>query len=124
MAIVNLDDENFETTVSGTNVTIIDCWAAWCGACATFEPIFQRVAERHSQHTFGKLNTDAEKKLVKKLGIKNIPSLLVYREGILLFQQPGYYEEVQLDDIVQQAESLDMNEVRADIAAEKAKAGS
>ena len=74
IAIVKLGGENFESAVSGKNVTIIDCWAAWCGACATFEPIFQRVAERHPEHIFGKLNTNTERKLVKKQGIKHILS--------------------------------------------------
>jgi len=100
-------------------VTLIDCWASWCGACASFEPIYQRIAKRHPEHTFSKLDAQDEKKLVKELGIEHIPSLLVYREGILLFRQPGYYSEEELENIVQQAESLDMNEVRAHIAAEQ-----
>lgn len=119
MAIVNLESGNYETTVSAKGVTLIDCWASWCGACKTFEPIYQRAAERHPDHTFGKLDTQAEKNLVKELGIEHIPSLLIYRDGIMLFRQPGYYSEEELEDIVKQAESLDMNEVRAHIAAEQ-----
>ncbi len=119
MAIVNLRSDNFDTTVSAQGVTLIDCWASWCKACADFNPIYQRTAERHPEHTFGKLDTQAEKNLTKELGIEHIPSLLIYREGILLFRQPGYYSEEELDDIVRQAESLNMKEVRAHIEAEQ-----
>lgn len=119
MAIVHLGTDNFSSTVSAEGITLIDCWASWCGACADFEPIYRQAAERHPDHTFGKLDTQAEKRLVKELGIEHIPSLLLYRDGILLFRQPGYYSEEKLEDIVQQAESLDMNEVRAHIAAEQ-----
>ena len=123
MAIVNLESDNFESTVSAEGITLIDCWASWCGACETFDPIYRQAAERHPEHTFGKLDTQAEKELIKELGIEHIPSLLIYRDGILLFRQPGYYSEEQLEDIVQQAESLDMNEVRAHIAAEQQEEG-
>lgn len=119
MAIVDLGSDNFNSTVSDEGITLIDCWAAWCGACADFDPVYRRAAGRHPEHTFGKLDTQSEKKLIKELGIEHVPSLLLYRDGILLFRQPGYYSEEQLEDILQQAESLDMNEVRAHIAAEQ-----
>lgn len=119
MAIVNLGSDNFNSTVSASGITLIDCWASWCVACSGFEPIYRRAAERHPKHTFAKLDTQTEKNLIKELGIEHIPSLLLYRDGILLFRQPGYYSEEQLEDIVQQAESLDMNEVRAHIDAER-----
>ncbi len=119
MAIVDLGTDNLSQTVSAEGITLVDCWASWCGACADFEPIYKRAAERHPEHTFAKLDTQSEKKLVKELGIEHIPSLLLYRDGILLFRQPGYYSEEQLEDIVQQAKSLDMNEVRAHIQAEE-----
>lgn len=79
---------------------------------------------RHPEHTFGKLDTQAEKNLVKEFNIEHIPSLLIFREGILLFRQPGYYTEDQIEDIVQQAESLDMNEVRIYMEAERQKENS
>jgi len=119
MPIVDLGSGNFESTVSASGLTLIDCWASWCGACKTFEPVYKQAAERHPEHTFGKLDTQKEKDLVKELGIENIPSLLIFRDGILLFRQPGYYSETELEDIVRQAESLDMNEVRAHIESEQ-----
>lgn len=123
MVIVDLGTENYSSTVSAEGITLIDCWASWCGACADFDPVYRRAAERHPEHTFAKLDTQSEKKLVKELGIEHIPSLLLYRDGILLFRQPGYYSEEQLEDIVQQAESLDMKEVRAHLAAEQNQSG-
>ena len=121
MTIVHINQDNFNSTVEAKNITLIDCWASWCGACATFDPIYKRAAERHPKHIFGKIDTQTEKALIKELGIEHIPSLLIYREGILLFRQPGYYTEEELEDIVQQAESLDMNEVRTYMESERRK---
>jgi thioredoxin 1 len=123
MAIVTLHQENFEGSVSGDGIVMVDCWASWCGACETFRPVYEKVAARHPEITFGSLDTGAEKSLVSKLGIKHIPTLLLYREGILLFQQPGYYDEEQMEDILQQAETLDMDLVRSDIVADREKQG-
>jgi thioredoxin 1 len=123
MAIVTLHQENFEGSVSGDGIVMVDCWASWCGACETFRPVYEKVAARHPEITFGSLDTGAEKSLVSKLGIEHIPTLLLYREGILLFQQPGYYDEEQMEDILQQAETLDMDLVRSDIVADREKQG-
>ena len=119
MAVVDLNQGNFEQTVSGRGIVMVDCWADWCVACRDFEPVFERVAEKHPDHTFGKLDTENEKELVSELKIEHIPTLVLYRDGIKLFLQPGYFEEEKLDDIVSQAESVDMNEVRAHIQSEK-----
>ena len=118
MSIVNLDNKNFESTVSGDNIVLVDCWAEWCGACKSFAPVFEKISSRHPEHTFAKLDTQSHKDLVAELGIENIPSLLLYREGIMLFKQPGYFSEEQMDDIVRQAESVDMNQVRMEIETE------
>jgi thioredoxin 1 len=121
MAILDLDKDNFEQTVARGGIVLVDCWAAWCGACKTFGPVFEGVAKRYPNHTFGKIDAQKEKDLVKELGIENIPTLLLFRDGILLFQQPGYFEDEKLDDILSQAESLDMDLVRADMDAEQSK---
>ena len=119
MAITTLSQKNFSSITSQEGIVMIDCWAEWCAACQSFNPIYEKVAKKYSKHTFAKLDTVAEKELIAQLGIEHIPTLLLYRDGILLFQQPGYYEEDKLEDILQQAESLDMDEVRAHIAKEE-----
>lgn len=121
MAIIALHKENFEGSVSGGGIVVVDCWARWCPACKTFRPVYEKVAAKHPEITFGSLNTEAEKSLVSNLGIEHIPTLLLYRDGILLFQQPGYYDEEQMEDILQQAESLDMDLVRSEIVADRKK---
>ena len=118
MALVNLSEHNFGQTVDLPGIVMVDCWASWCGACKDFAPVYEKVATRHSEHTFGKLDTQSQKNLVAKLGIEQIPSLLLYRDGILLFQQPGYFDEEQMEDILRQAESLDMEVVKADMSRE------
>ena len=119
MASVDLNSSNFESALQKNGIVLVDCWASWCDACKPFAPIFEKVAAKHSQHTFGKINTQLEKDLVSKLGIEHIPTLLLYRDGILLFRQPGYFDEEELDGIVRQAESLDMDEVRSHVASEQ-----
>lgn len=118
MDVLNLTEDNFNELTLKDGIVMIDCWAEWCGACKTFNPVYERIAERYPDHTFVKLNTAIEKNLVEELGIKNIPTLMLFRDGVLLFQQPGYYEEDKLEDIIKQADTLDMDEVRAQIAAE------
>ena len=119
MAILNLTERNFDAITSGEGIVMVDFWAEWCGACKTFNPVYEKVAEKFSRHTFAKLDTVAEKKVVEAYGLEHIPTLMLFRDGILLFQNAGYYEEDKLQDIIEQAESLDMEEVRAHIAAEK-----
>jgi len=115
MNVQELGKDSFANLVSRGGVVLVDCWAAWCGACAEFQPVFERVAGDYPQHTFAKLDASKEADLIKELGIEHIPALLLYRDGLLLFRQPGYYEEHVLRDIIGQAESLDMDLVRADM---------
>ena len=116
--IIELTKDNFEATISNNGIVLVDCWASWCAACKTFSPIYEKVASRYPEHVFGKLNSQAERSLVNSLDVKQIPSLLVYRDGILLFQQPGNFDEEALEDIISQAESVDMEAVRAHIKGE------
>lgn len=118
MAIVTLTEDNFEQVVTGGGIVLVDCWAAWCGACKDFAPVYERVAEANPEHTYGAYDTQKNKAYTSELGIDHIPTLLLFRDGLLLFKQPGYYEEKALEDIIKQAESLDMDEVRAAIAAD------
>jgi thioredoxin 1 len=114
MATLKLTAENFEQTVSNSGIVFVDCWAAWCGGCKVFAPVYERVASQHPQHLFGKLDTNAESDLAASLDVKHVPTLMVYRDGILLFQQPGNFDEQALQDIVSEAVSIDMDVVRAD----------
>jgi thioredoxin 1 len=119
--VIDLNEANFEQKITEGGIVLVECWAEWCKACQTFAPIYEKVAANFPDHTFGKIDSQEESDLIDKLGVELIPSLMLYREGILLFQQPGYYEEKQLRSIIHQAEALDMDLVRADIAAEEEK---
>lgn len=121
MNLLALTMNNFQETVSQPGVVMVDCWASWCGACTEFEPVFKRIAAEHPEHTFCKLDSQDQKELVSKLGIEHIPTLLLYRDGILLFQQPGYFDAGQMKDILEQAVTVDMDMVRAEIEAETSK---
>jgi thioredoxin 1 len=121
MPTVEVNENNFRETVAPGGLVVVDCWAQWCGACTTFQPIYERVARRHPSHTFAKLDTQKEKKLREALEIAQIPTLLVYRDGLLLLKHAGSPDEKALEDIVSQASGLDMRRVRAELAAEEAK---
>jgi thioredoxin 1 len=118
-AVMELSKEKFESEVEAGGLLLVDCWAEWCPPCKAFAPVFERVAQKFPRHKFGKLNTEKEQECAKALDIQHIPTLLLYRDGILLFKQPGYYDEDKLSDIVRQAESLDMEKVRAQIRAQE-----
>jgi thioredoxin 1 len=119
--ITELTQVNFDKVVQQSGIVLVDCWAAWCGTCKQFEKVYERVADKHSQHTFAKLNTETNRELRSALGISHIPSLLLYRDGVLLFNEPGNYDEEVLDGLIGQAEALDMELVRAEM--EKAGGG-
>ena len=117
---IQINPQNFDQVVSGGKIALIDCWAPWCRNCDDFARSFERVAAKHPDHTFATLNTQEQPEMRAKIGIEHIPSLLLFRDGILLFSQPGNFDEATLESIVAQAESIDMDEVRAHIAREQA----
>jgi thioredoxin 1 len=119
MGVLDLEESGFDETVSANRVVLVQCWAPWCRACAGQDSAFAKVAARHPEHVFGKLNTEEAEGIVARIGIEHIPALLVYREGLLLFMQPGQFEEEQLESIVSQAASLDMDLVRSEMRGEK-----
>ena len=117
MSVATVAPGDLNARVDADGLVLVECWAPTCGACKVFDPVFEKVAENHPEHSFLRLDITADEDASKSLGIEHTPSLMVYREGILLFRQAGNYEEAQLADIVRQAATIDMDMVRADIAA-------
>jgi thioredoxin 1 len=113
MEVVDLNSENFDEIVVEGGVVLIDCWAPWCQPCKDFTPVFEEAAERHPTHVFAKVNTHTESELTSKLNVKHVPTLVLFRDGILLYRQPGYAPGEALDEIVEKAAGLDMEAVRA-----------
>ena len=115
MAVVELTKENFEQVVTGNSTVIVDYWAPWCGPCRGFAPVFEKVSEQHPDVVFAKVNTDEEQEIASHFQIRSIPTLMVFREQIIVFSQPGALPQNALEQVVSRAKSLDMNEVRAEI---------
>lgn len=124
MATTNLTAENFESTITGNDIVLVDFWAEWCGPCRAFGPVFEKVSEANTDIVFGKVDTEAEAALAGSFGITSIPTLMIFREEVLVYAQPGALPEQSLVQIVEAVRNLDMEEVRAQIAEQdKAPAG-
>lgn len=122
MSTVDLTLEDFEKTVLSEGVTFVDFWADWCGPCKSFAPIFEKASEDNPEMTFAKVDTEAEQELSQMAGISSIPTLMIFRDGILLFNQPGALPAPALEELIGKVQELDMDEVRAEIAKEQAEA--
>ena len=116
MATMELTLENFETTVAQDGITFVDFWAEWCGPCKMFGPIFEKAAEDNREIRFGKVDTEAQQQLSGMAGISSIPTLMIFRDGILLFNQAGALPGPALTELIGKVKELDMDEVRAEIA--------
>jgi thioredoxin 1 len=111
-----LNMKNFESTVTGEGITIVDFWAEWCGPCKRFGPVFDQAASENPDITFAKVDTEAEQQLAGAIGIQSIPTLMVFRDGIQLFNQAGALPKSALDDLLKQVRELDMDDVRRQLA--------
>ena len=118
MSTTALTMESFEDTVTADGITLVDFWAEWCGHCKMFAPVFEQTSDENPDVTFAKVDTEAEQQLAGALGIMSIPTIMIFRDGIQLFSQPGALPKPALDDLLRQVRELDMNEIKAQIAEE------
>ncbi|MBK9698119.1 MAG: thioredoxin [Propionibacteriaceae bacterium] len=120
MATVTLTGETFEQTVTDNDIVLVDWWAAWCGPCRMFGPVFEAASQAHPDIVFGKVDTEAERGLAGAAQIMSIPTLMAFRGGVLVFSQPGALPAPALEELIEAVQALDMDEVHASVAAKSA----
>jgi len=120
MATVDLTEETFEAEVSGEGITLVDWWASWCGPCRMFAPVFEAASEAHPDVVFAKVDTEAEQGLAGAAGIMSIPTLMAFRDGVLVFSQPGALPAAALEQVIAAVRELDMDDVHRQIEEQRA----
>jgi thioredoxin 1 len=115
MPTIELTQDVFETTVSSDGITLVDFWAEWCGPCKAFGPVYEEASNKHSDVTFGKVDTEAEQALAQAANIRSIPTLMAFRDGILVFSQPGALPASSLEEVITAVKGLNMDDVRKQV---------